>query len=224
LPDADQWQIHFAALSLSGILLLYFQSHFPLEFAGIITEAFQTKADISLYLIYWIVQLWGVVYLVKKISLQDATYQDQQKTVVLCALLVQVISFFYIGKFNDWLMRTIISAQLIFFITLLNIWAKYTRTWAWFLLSAWLFVGFIYPCRSLFYSLFEQKDTVKITRSIPNAPTNYNEGNLAHIDIDNRFAYTDFSLQYLGKNDSFFYKYLCRQDPKTTKTPTQIAE
>lgn len=206
LRHAGVWGL---VVAWAGVLVAYLMSHWPLAYAGLITEAFLTTQDLLLYGVFWLFQLWLPVWLLHRSA---STAPDRGLSTV--AVVIQVLSLIYVGKFNDWLMRSILPAQMIFFVILAKQILVSRRNWAWYLLCGWVLLGATYAMRSVRQTFKAVQHPPAIVRNVPNAPHNFGEADLSRMARDERYPNTDFAAQYLGRQDSWFYRYVARSAPQ----------
>lgn len=204
------WWVVVASVAWAGVLVLYFESHWPLAYAGLITDAFERFSDVLLFVLYWGLQLWLPLWLALRLRPASQPTSDVfgSRTLLISALIIQLLAFGYVGKFNDWIMRTIIPAEMLFFSTLLCVWLRASRRrLSWWLLSTWLGIGALYSLGAIRQTLLAHPT---VERSIPNAPRNFGEADISRMSRDARYPEVDFAAQYLGRRDSWFYRYLAK--------------
>ncbi|GAB3258023.1 hypothetical protein GCM10027347_21060 [Larkinella harenae] len=208
----------FLAFGLIWTALMgsFYQAHYPIPYAGVITEAFDKPVDVALYLLFWGLQLWVGVVLFRWYNRFYPENRPWDRTVLVAAVSIQLLSVIYMGRWNDFQNRTMIPAQFVYYLILANGFVHWCHTpkrsvSGWFFVT-WLLIGLYAPLRVLAYKLWSIRIPQPIERSIARATTNFGERDMTqmrpHEAID---AETDYAVQYVGKRDSFFFKYLLKK-------------
>ncbi|MFC5408780.1 hypothetical protein ACFPMF_05645 [Larkinella bovis] len=204
------------SLLLMGLLGSFYHAHFPILYRGFIFEAFEKPADPVLYIVYWGFQLWVGALLFRWYNRQTGGMHTGERMILTAAVSMQVLSLVYMGRWNDFQNRTMIPAQFLYYLVLANGFVHWLlspkRTVSGWFLAAWVVIGLYVPCRVLAYKLWSIHVPQPITRSMEKATTNFGETDMSrmrpHETID---AGTDYAAQYVGRRDSFFYRYLLRK-------------
>ncbi|RRB06532.1 hypothetical protein [Larkinella rosea] len=205
-----------SGLLFAGLMGLFYQAHYPIPYAGFIVEAFEKPADVVLYVLFWGTQFWVGVLLFRWYNRQTNGNKSWEKAVFWAALSIQLISLIYMGRWNDFQNRAMIPAQFIYYLALANGFVRWSgspkRSFAGWVFAAWVVVGLYVPLRVVAYKLWSIHIPQPIERSIANATTNFGEPDMTqmrpHMAID---ADADYAAQYVGKRNSFFYRYLLRK-------------
>lgn len=203
-------------LVLTALMGVFYQTHYPIPYAGFITDAFEKPSDVALYVLFWGVQLWIGVLLFRWYNGQTNQNSGWGKAVFSAAVTIQLLSLIYMGRWNDFQNRTMIPGQFVYYLALANGFVHWItsskRPLAGWVFAAWLLVGLYVPLRVVAYKLWSIHIPQPIERSIANATTNFDESDMSrmrpHMAID---ADADYAVQYLGNRDSFFYRYLLRK-------------
>lgn len=205
----------FICVLLTGLMGSFYQAHHPIPYAGVILEAFNQPADVVLYLLFWGLQIWVGVALFRWYQRPNVENRVWDRRLLAAAVSIQLLSLIYMGRWNDFQNRTIIPAQFVYYLAMANGFVHWLhspkRSVAGWALAVWMVVGLYVPVRVVAYKLWSIRFPQPIERSIANATTNFGEADLSqmqpHEAID---ADTDYAIQYVGKRDSFFYRYLLR--------------
>ncbi|GAB3900655.1 hypothetical protein GCM10028803_23910 [Larkinella knui] len=203
-------------LAITGLMGSFYQAHYPIPDAGLITEAFVTPADGILYLLFWGFQLWVGFVVFRWSNRPTNGNKDWEKMAFLAAVTIQLISLVYMGRWNDFQNRSLIPAQFIYYLAMANGLANWLAapklSVAGWLFAGWILLGLYVPLRVVGYKLRSIPIPQPIERSMANAATNFGESDMSrmrpHEAID---ADADYARQYVGKRESFFYRYFIRK-------------
>jgi hypothetical protein len=220
LPSLASVGYWFGGIFWGGSMLLYYQSHWPLSYRGFIWEGWASLGDMLLFFFYLFCQI-GLLLLV--FWLHRSTLKDRifwQKISTTAAVFIGLLSIFYVGKFNDLFMRGILPSATLLILSMAQINVSFLKNnnkkLASLLFLIWLTLSAYEPLRNMAksgWSLYK-KDQQPVQRSVARAQINWGERDLAHMSRDRRFPEVDFAIQYLGRSDSFFGKYLLKKPKK----------
>ncbi|RCR70864.1 hypothetical protein [Larkinella punicea] len=203
-------------LAICALLGFFYQAHEPIPDSGFLIEAFNTPADVVLYVLFWGLQLWVGAFLYRWYNRQTSENSVWVKAAFTAALSIQLLSLIYMGRWNDFQNRTIIPAQFVYYLALANglvHWYRSSkRTTAGWVFAVWVMIGLYVPLRVLAYKVWSVHVPQPIERSMGNATTNFGEADMSCMKPHETFdADADYALQYVGKRESFFYRYLLRK-------------
>ncbi|GAB3325921.1 hypothetical protein GCM10027299_24660 [Larkinella ripae] len=203
------------SLVLTAVMGCFYQAHYPIPYAGFIIEAFNNPDDVALYVLFWGLQLWLGVVLFRGYNRTTGENNPWIRLAFFGAISIQLLSLIYMGRWNDFQNRTMIPAQLVFYLALANGFVHWLRSpkrsWAGRLFGLWILIGLYVPLRVVAYKLRSIPIRQPVERAIKTATTNFGETDLSRIrPHDAVDADANYAVQYIGKRDSFFYRYLFR--------------
>ena len=213
------WQNFVSSANLVGGLIgltvtAYYLAHLPQQYFSLLFIHFQNVRDLALYLVFMTGHV-GVCGLILYFLKKRKVLSTERIQLAWCAIIgVILFSLVCMGKYNDFLMRTILPAQWVLLPTLAFGLAELWRRRQWRslgILGVCLLIGAYYPLRETAISLWNLSRPPQIKRSIVRAVSNFGEADVSRISRDSTAPGTDFAAQYLGRRDSFFGRYLMKQ-------------
>ncbi|MCY7351703.1 MAG: hypothetical protein LH606_13720 [Cytophagaceae bacterium] len=218
------WVSTAVAVLMSTVCGLYYLAHFSYQYAGWLFTAFQNLKDVSLYLLYLIVYTFLPVWLLWRLyKAYPALPGNDAGLLAIFAVSTVAVSTFYMGKYNDFLHRTVIPAQLVLVVLLASaigvVVQNRLRHWSVYGLVAYLLIGAYYPIRELTSAVWAIRKPPLVDRRISRATINFGEADVSRILRDSTAPGTDFAAQYLGRRDSFFGRYLMKKTTDPAPNP-----
>ncbi len=211
LPDV------IAALAVALPVGAYFASHLPLEYAGVLVAALAGAGDwlrYALFLILSIGVLWGVAALARR----HYRVPDDPRWSLLClaSATLAATTLVYVGRYNDWTMRTSMPAlavmRMILAITAVELWRSAAPLRHRLAFCALLLLS---AERSLkYYLLAPLGASDHQLRATTIATADTYRPSLARLDRDPAF---DFAAQYLGRRGSVFCRFLMKDECRVRK-------
>ncbi len=198
----------FIGLGIACFML----AHFPHPFKGLLFSRLNTLIDFVNYAWYILMEfgMMAIAYFL----LKERKRSDTIPAGLMIASLV-VVSFIYMGYYNDWIMRVsqpvlvsfhlVVLQQLVYLFYRRNL---FSNKRAWVLLFIGM-VSMICPVREILYLAYNRLliEQPERTSSIAE-PHQYGADLSRYAGAGPGEKEWSVETQYLGSKDSFFYKYL----------------
>lgn len=211
------------SVALLVVLGAYFLAHWPYQYVGFMTDGWNQPADVIVHFSYFIINYGLPVLILWWLNRNFPDVRPWWQLAAQSAIIMTLMSSIYMGIYNDFFMRTIIPAQWAFHLAVANGLARtlvaHRWTWAKRTMAAWVLIGLFMPTRLIGYAIWGLRFPTKIPRSITNAVRVRNEPDLSQLKGDSDFPEHDFAIQYLGRRDSFFYRYLLKHSATAPTAP-----
>jgi hypothetical protein len=213
------WPNAIGGAALALPIGLYFLSHDPQEFAGVLFTTFSGVMDWMRYLLFLLLAvgiLWGGAWLLQRRS--ELPSAVLWRLLCLASLTLVATTFVYLGKYNDWVTRVSLPALFVFDLTLasaaVELWRRGARLRHRLAFSLLLLASAERTVKTFALAPFGRLAGQGINTTIATA-RRYAEG-LAALP---RTAAFDLAGQYLGSLDSFFGRNLMKSGKGTQVVP-----
>ncbi|MDR6194148.1 hypothetical protein [Siphonobacter sp. SORGH_AS_0500] len=192
----------------------YYLSHFPQTQVGSIFSSFTTFSNLAYYLLF-IGLNFGLLVLVLGVTSYRLIRNQFLIPLSLVVSWLILVSFIYVGYYNDWLTRVSVPAFIYLYCMTWIIWKQIPakKSISFLGLSFIIFLGLLTPVRNftfLFYNKLFIKQQNNIGSNIRD-PHQFGEDMSRFTGRNEAEKKEHIERQYLGQSDSFFVKYLMKK-------------
>ena len=207
------WPNVVGGVALAAPVGLYFQAHLPQQYAGLLFSTFSGVTDWLRYLFFLVLAVgifWAGLRLIhRRYGVLSQT--QWQLFWLACAVLVTV-TFVFVGRYNDWVMRVSMPASFVFHVTLaasaVALWQRPAQRVPALAFALLLLLSAERSLKLYVLTPLERLPGQGIATTIATARQEVR--GLAYLGATPEF---DFAAQYLGRRNSIFGTILMRSRP-----------